>query len=165
MEYLNVYDENKKQLNKKITRGDKLEANEHILVSVLFIRNSEGKYLIQETSKEKGGHYSTTGGHVNYNENSLTAIKREVKEELGIDVSNDNLIYIGDLLFGIPFGDIYFLEKTINIKDIKVQKEEVNSVIYVTEAELLNLIKEEKFTKSHGLMFKKLLEYFKNENN
>ena len=51
MEYLNVYDSNKKKLNKKIVRGESLPDGEHILVTVIFIKNSEGKYLMQKTSK------------------------------------------------------------------------------------------------------------------
>ena len=53
MEYLNVYDNNKNKLNKKIVRGDKLSKDEHILVAVIFIKNKDNKYLIQKTSLEK----------------------------------------------------------------------------------------------------------------
>ena len=138
MEYLNVYDNNKNKLDKKIGSGDKLSNDEHILVAVIFIKNKDNKYLIQKTSLEKGGLYSTTGGHVLYNEDSKTSIIREVKEELGIDIANDDIKYIGSILFGVPFGDIYYLEKDIDIDNIKLQKE--------------------KITKSYGLMFKYLCE-------
>ena len=37
MEYLNVYDNNKNKLDKKIVRGVKLSNDEHILVAVIFI--------------------------------------------------------------------------------------------------------------------------------
>lgn len=161
MEYLNVYDSNKKKLNKKIVRGESLSDDEHILVTVIFIKNSEGKYLMQKTSKEKGSHFSTTGGHVLYNETSKEAIIREVKEELNLDISNENITYIGSILFGIPFGDIYYLEKDIDISFLKLQTEEVESVSYLSENEILNLIEKEQITKSHGLMFKKLLEEIK----
>ena len=138
MEYLNVYDSNKNKLDKKIGSGDKLSNDEHILVAVIFIKNKENKYLIQKPSLEKGGLYSTIGGHVLYNEDSKTSIIREVKEELGIDIANDDIKYIGSILFGVPFGDIYYLEKDIDINNIKLQKE--------------------KITKSHSLMFKYLCE-------
>ena len=52
------------------------------------------KYLIQKTSKEKGGHYSSTGGHVGSNEDSKTTILRELKEELGLIVNRDEIKYI-----------------------------------------------------------------------
>lgn len=158
MEYLDIYNEKKEKLNKKIKRGDKLLDNEHILVAVIFIENSEGKYLIQKTSKEKGEKYATTGGHVLSGEIPKTAIIRETKEELGLDVSNENIIYIGDLLFGIPFGEIYYLKKDLNIAKLKLQQEEVEQVEYLTKTEILKLIETEKMVKSHGLMFKKMLD-------
>ena len=111
MEYLDIYNEKKEKLNKKVKRGDKILDNEHILVTVIFIENSEGKFLIQKTFKEKGENYATTGGHVLSGETSKEAIIRETEEELGIDISKENIIYIGDLLFGIPFGEIYYLKK------------------------------------------------------
>ena len=120
MEYVNGYDSNKKKLNKKIVRGESLPDGEHILVTVIFIKNSEGKYLMQKTSKEKGSRFSTTGGHVLYNETSKEAIIREVKEELNLDISNENIKYIGSILFGIPFDNIYYLEKEIDIIAIDI---------------------------------------------
>lgn len=158
MEYLDIYNEKKEKLNKKIKRGDKLLDNEHILVAVIFIENSEGKYLIQKTSKEKGEKYATTGGHVLSGETPKTAIIRETKEELGLDVSNENIIYIGDLLFGIPFGEIYYLKKDLDIAKLKLQQEEVEQVEYLTKTEILKLIETEKMVKSHGLIFKKMLD-------
>ncbi len=158
MEYLDIYNEKKEKLNKKIKRGDKLLDNEHILVAVIFIENSKGKYLIQKTSKEKGEKYATTGGHVLSGETPKTAIIRETKEELGLDVSNENIIYIGDLLFGIPFGEIYYLKKDLDIAKLKLQQEEVEQVEYLTKTEILKLIETEKMVKSHGLMFKKMLD-------
>lgn len=155
---LDIYNEKKEKLNKKIKRGDKLLDNEHILVAVIFIENSEGKYLIQKTSKEKGEKYATTGGHVLSGETPKTAIIRETKEELGLDVSNENIIYIGDLLFGIPFGEIYYLKKDLDIAKLKLQQEEVEQVEYLTKTEILKLIETEKMVKSHGLMFKKMLD-------
>ena len=158
MEYLDIYNEKKEKLNKKIKRGDKLLDNEHILVTVIFIENGEGKYLIQKTSKEKGEKYATTGGHVLSGETPKTAIIREVKEELGLDISNENIIYIGDLLFGIPFGEIYYLKKDLDVAKLSLQHEEVEQVEYLSKDEILKLIETEKMTKSHGLMFKKMLD-------
>lgn len=153
MEYLDLYDEKKKKLNKKIVRGDKINSGEHILLSIIFIKNKEGKYLIQKTSKEKGGLFSSTGGHVISGENSKETIIREVKEELGIDISSFELKYIGNILLGVPFADIYYLEKNININDIKLQEEEVESVTYMTDKKINNLIIDKKMLKSHGLIF------------
>ena len=47
-------------------------------------------------------------------------------------------------------------KKDIDIDSVKLQKEEVSSVSYMTKEEIDDLIKKEKITKSHGLMFKYL---------
>ena len=94
--------------------------------------------IVGSSKNNISGLCSTIGGHVLYNEDSKTSIIREVKEELGIDIANDDIKYIGSILFGVPFGDIYYLEKDIDIDNIKLQKE--------------------KITKSYGLMFKYLCE-------
>ena len=38
------------------------------MLAVAFIKNKEKLYLIQKTSKEKGGKYSSTEGHVVHGE-------------------------------------------------------------------------------------------------
>lgn len=68
MELLDIYDDNGNKTGRIIERGDKsvkLSKNEHIAISVIFIENDNGEFLIQKTSKEKGNIYSSTGGHVN----------------------------------------------------------------------------------------------------
>ena len=54
MEILDLYDDNGKLLNETIPRDEKVAAGKNIMLSVIFIKNEEGKYLIQKTSKEKG---------------------------------------------------------------------------------------------------------------
>ena len=81
MELLDVYNENGDTTGRTIIRGDKsskLNDNEHIAVCVIYIENSKGEFLIQKTSLEKGGNYSSTGGHVSHGDTPFETIKREV---------------------------------------------------------------------------------------
>ena len=155
---INLNDQNQcmKVFGKKQISVNQYITNENGKFAV--IENSEGKFLIQKTSKEKGENYATTGGHVLSGETSKEAIIRETEEELGIDISKENIIYIGDLLFGIPIGEIYYLKKELDISKLKLQQEGVKKVEYLSEDEILKLIETDKIIKSHGLMFKKLLE-------
>jgi hypothetical protein len=85
MELLDVYDCFGNKTGRVVERGNKDEVfndDEHIAVAIIYIENDKGEFLIQKTSKEKGGHYSSTGGHINHGEDALSAIIREVKEEL-----------------------------------------------------------------------------------
>mgnify|MGYP004490618687 FL=1 len=155
MEFLSIYDNNKQKTPKKIQRGVKPKENEHILITIIIIENNDNKYLVQKTSKEKGNDYAFTGGHVTYNETSEDAIIREVKEELGIDISKERIKYVADIELGIPFMDIYYLKDDIKLKDIMLQEEEVESLNYLTKEEIEALIRNNKFRKSHEKAFNK----------
>ena len=159
MELLDIYDNNGIKTGKTIQRGDKtvkLNENEHIAVAVIFIENDNKEFLIQKTSKEKGGEFSSTGGHVDSGETPLESIKREVKEELGINVDNDNIEEYGFISYDMPLRYIFYLKKNIDINDIKVQKEEVDYVKYMTKEEIQRLIETGEMLKSHGIMFNEL---------
>ena len=164
MELLDVYNSKGEITGKVIERGSKdLGPDEHIAVSIIYIENSEGKFLIQKTSESKGGNYSSTGGHINHNENPKDAVIRETKEELGLDISNDNIIDLGHICVDIPVRFIYYLKRDIDINDLVLDKEEVESVHYFSIDKLNEIIREGKMSKGHIIVLEKVLEY-KNNN-
>lgn len=161
MELLNVYDNEGNVTDRVVPRGDKsviLNDNEHIGVVVVFIENSKGEFLIQKTSVKKGSEYSSTGGHVDAGETHLSSILRESKEELGIEVDESELEYLGFLLYDKPIRFMYYLKKDIDIKDIVVQEDEVEFVKYMNIDEIKEIINKGEMTKSHGIIFNKILE-------
>ena len=161
MELLNVYDNEGNLTDRVVPRGDKsviLNDNEHIGVVVVFIENSKGEFLIQKTSVKKGSEYSSTGGHVDAGETHLSSILRESKEELGIEVDESELEYLGFLLYDKPIRFMYYLKKDIDIKDIVVQEGEVEFVKYMNIDEIKEIINKGEMTKSHGIIFNKILE-------
>lgn len=161
MELLDVYDEFGNVTGKVVERGSKtadLAIDEHIAVGVIYIENSKGEFLMQKTSLEKGGEYSSTGGHIGQGETPLLSIKREVLEELGIDIEKEDVKELGFLCYDKPLRFMFYLKKDIDINDIKVQKEEVEFVKYMSVDEIKYLIDNELITKSHGIIFKEILK-------
>ena len=161
MEYLDIYDDQGIKTGRKIIRGDKsvqLSKNEHIAISVIFIENEKNEFLIQKTSKEKGGEYSSTGGHVDSGETPLEAILREVKEELGITLTKEEIKEYGYLLFDMPLRYLFYCKKNISMEEITIQEEEVESIEYMTASQIEKLIKENKMLKSHAILFQELLK-------
>ena len=155
MELLDVYDNNGNVTGRKIIRGDKtavLDENEHIAVAVIFIENDKGEFLIQKTSQEKGGEFSSTGGHVDSGETPLMAIKREVKEELGVNVDNEQIEEYGFLLYDKPIRYLYYLKKNIPLDKLVIQKDEVEYVEYMSVSKINELIESNQMLKSHGIM-------------
>lgn len=164
MEKLDVYDEHGRRTGKVVERGNlNLESNEHIAVAVIYLENSQGQFLIQKTSKEKGEKYSSTGGHITSGDTPLEAIKREVKEELGISIDNEPIEELGYLLYDRPLRYMFYLKKDIDLNDITLQETEVDFVKYMTISEIKQLIENNQFTESHAIIFKRVLEYKNNQ--
>lgn len=164
MELLDVYDDRGNKTGKIIERGNSYEYlndNEHIAVAIIYIENDKGEFLIQKTSKEKGGHYSSTGGHINHGEDALDTIIREVKEELGIDISNDNIINLGHICVDFPVRFIFYLKKNIDVSSLTIQKDEVESVSYMSVEKIKAALDEGLMHKGHYRVLEKVLEYKK----
>ena len=145
MELLDVYDNNGVVTGRTVVRGDKsavLSDNEHIAVAVIFIENSNGEFLMQKTSFEKGGEFSSTGGHVVSGQTPYESILREVEEELGIDVTNDDIKDLGYIIYDRPIRYMFYLKKDIDLSLIIVQEEEVEYVKYMSVDEIEGKLKE-----------------------
>lgn len=165
VELLDVYDDNGVKTGKVVKRGVKdssFNKGEHIAVSIIYIENDNDEFLIQRTSRQKGGIYSSTGGHVNHNEKPIDTIKREVKEELGIDIGDDNIIDLGYINFDFPIRFVFYLKRNIDLNNIVLQKEEVESVSYMTCNEIINIIEKGLMHKAHAKMLERVLEYKNN---
>ena len=108
---------------------------------------------------EKGGEWSSAGGHVNSGEAPLRSIKREVFEELGIDIENDDVKGLGFLCYDRLLRFMYYLKKDIDIADVILQKEEAEYVKYMSVQEVNKIIEDGLITKSHGIIFREVLKY------
>lgn len=57
---------------------------------------------------------------------------------------------------------MFYLKKDIDIDNLKLQKEEVDYVEFMTKEEILNLINEGKMLESHAKFFNEILKYKNN---
>lgn len=168
MEKRDLYDRNRNLIGKTIYKGEEIPEGLYILVVLIFIQNSQGKFLIQKRSKIKNGKYASTGGHPKTNETSLEGILTEVKEELGLDLNKEDLrvFFSGRSEEERVFWDDYYIKLDIdNIEDLKLQKEEVESVHWFSADEVKNLMKEDKFFKNDYEEFETLLDWLKKGEN
>ena len=161
MEYLQVFDENKNILNEKISREDKftLKDGKHFMVVIIFIENSEGKFLLQQTSSNRNSCIATTGGHVTYGDDGFKTVIKEVKEELGLNLLSSEFNYVDTYDYKNGFLEIYYVKKDIDINKLKLQEEEVEEVNWYSIDEIKNLIKEDKLRKGNIKPFEEILKY------
>ena len=117
-----------------------------------FIIDTRGNVLLQKRSANKKLWPNlwdiTVGGHVDSGEFGRQALIREVKEELGLEISDDDIKYLlgstsineqGNIV-NKHFNECYVITKNIDISEIVLQKEEVEEVKFFSKDELLKRI-------------------------
>ena len=161
MEYLQVFNKDKKAIDEKVLREDKykLPDGKYFMIVLIFIMNSEGKFLMQKTSKSRNSCIATTGGHVSYGDTGLITVFKEAKEELGLDLDTYEIQYIDTLIFKNGIEETYFVNKDIDINTLTIQKEEVDYVEWFTVDEIKELINKKEFREGNIDAFYKVLDY------
>ena len=143
MELIEVFDENNKSLEYSLDRKVVHEQNLwHRHVSA-WVMNNEGKVLLQQralTKMKNPGMWAKTGGHVDFNESPEQAIKREIFEEIGLKVKDEDITCIEEFKSNNPsehyFSYGYLFLTNLRENDFILQKEEVAKVRYFEIEEL-----------------------------
>ena len=134
MEYWDIYDGNKKVTGRTMKRNDWCLADGEYHLTVLgIVKRTDGKYLITQRVMTKSwapGWWEVSGGAVMAGEKSEDAVKREVTEETGLDVSNCEPEYMLTYKRDNPgtgdnyFVDVYRFTLDFNESDVKPQESE-----------------------------------------
>lgn len=159
MELRDLYDENKQLTGEKIYKGQDVPKGRYYITVVVFIQNNKNEFLLQKRVKKKDGKWATTGGHPISGETSKQGIITEIKEELGINIVEENVKLFKTITTEDDFVDIYYLKEDIDINEIKIQKEEVEDVKWATIDEIQEMIQQEIFSESHKAFFEDCLKY------
>lgn len=149
MEKWDILNSSGQPVGKTVVRGRSVLLNgEYHLVVHIWVESNDGKYLIQRRSEHKKlmpGEWAATGGAAIAGEDSFTAAKRELKEELGIDSTKDTLKFVKRIKRRSAFVDIWKIRTNIDVSMLKLQATEVASAKWVDKETLLEMIKEGKF--------------------
>ena len=159
MEYLNLYDKEENLTNEKGIRGE--ITNKLVGIVLIFIENSKGEFLIQKTSPSRENVYATTGGHVSYGSTFEETVINEVKEELGIDITNDNIILMNTYIRERVIQKVFYLKKNISINDITIQEDEVENIEWLSKEKINELIENNEFRTSNIEPYKFVVEHIK----
>jgi len=152
MEIFDLYDEQGNLTNKLMSRGGTNLVGEYHLVTHIWIRNTQGEYLIQQRNKLDDPipfQWAATGGAVLAGETSIQATIRETWEELGlkldeIDFRRLKSYFIEDAKANY-ITDLYLVEKDIQLDTLRLDKTEVKAVTYKTMAQIKDMIRDELF--------------------
>lgn len=155
MELWDIYDADKKVTGRTMKRNDWcLKDGEYHLTVLGVIKRPDGRFLITQRVMTKSwapGHWEVSGGAAKAGESSLDAVKREVLEETGIDVSDARGGYVFTYKRENPgqgdnyFVDVYLFEKDITDVDVHLQEEETLGYRFATVEEIKEIADRKEF--------------------
>ena len=146
---------------------------------VAFIVNSKEQVLLQRRSADKKLWPNmwdiSAGGHVLKGELGFQAAIREAKEELGIELNKNEMLFLGSSISTNVKGDIvnnhfneyYIVNKDIDETKLKLQEEEVSAIRWIDKEKIIKKIKDnyEGITDKEGC-WEYLIKYYEwKENN
>lgn len=144
-----ILDEKGKPLGRTTLRGRvQLRPGEYHLVVHIWVVSSDGRVLIQRRSDNKKlmpGEWAATGGAAISGEDSFTAARRELFEELGIKSDKNTLKKILRIKRRNSLLDIWLTVSNLTVDELKLQESEVAEAKWVTLDELKAMIKNDKF--------------------
>ena len=144
MELVDLYDENRVPLGRVAERHAKKAPGEYRMVVHVCIFNSLGQMLIQRRSPEKRVWPElwdvSVGGGVDAGETSRQGAEREVLEELGCDLDLTGLRPAVTVNFEGGFDDFFVVTRDLDLRDLRLQKEEVSDVRWVTLEEAMAML-------------------------
>lgn len=146
MELWDIYDANKQRTGRTMKRNDWcLKDGEYHLTVLGVIAKPDGRFLITKRVMTKSwapGWWEVSGGGVMAGEDSEDAVKREVLEETGLDVTNAQGGYLFTYKRENPgegdnyFVDVYRFIMDFEESDLDLQKKETDGYMLATVDEI-----------------------------
>ena len=166
MELFDLYDMNRLPTGKTLIRGSLPKVGEYRIVVHICIFNSDGNMLIQQRQPFKNGWSGmwdiTCGGSAIAGDTSQTAAQRELLEELGLDISFENIRPVLTINFDEGYDDIYVVKYNAQISHLKLQYEEVKDVMWASKDEIFSAIDDNTFIPYHKSLIE-LLFHMRNK--
>ena len=149
MEVWDLYDVDRKITDKKMLRGDKTPEGYYRLVVGICIFNSKGEMLIQKRQPFKQGWSGmwdiSVGGAAVSGDDNRTAAEREVREELGLEISLAGVAPKVSFTFDSVFADFYLVNIDVDLNTLRLQPEEVEKVAWASREQIHKMIDDEEF--------------------
>ncbi len=145
VELWDIYDMNKKKIGKTVERNVyQFKKGEYHIVVTGIIMNSKKEILISKRAKHKkfGLMWECSGGSILAGETSLEGIIRELKEELGIEFSKREAIFLKEIRRDkIPpdFKDLWLFRRNIDLENITFLDGEAIDAKWVTMREFIRM--------------------------
>jgi 8-oxo-dGTP diphosphatase len=143
MEICDVLDEAGNRTGRTVMRGTKLAPGEYYSVVHVWIRNEAGEYLVQQRAPQLDsdpGIWATTVGYVLADEASIYGAMREVREELGIQLSPEQLTRVARHKMDNRIEDVWLAGVTLAAIGVPAAGPEVSNWKWASKTELEKMV-------------------------
>ena len=148
-EIFDLYTAEREKTDKTMLRGEPVPEGFYRLVVHVCIFDEEGRMLIQQRQPFKKGWSNlwdiSVGGSAVSGDTSRTAVERETREELGLDLDLTDVRPSLTIHWEKGFDDYYLVTKTVDPDLLTLQYEEVQQVRWADEKEILQMIDDGRF--------------------
>ena len=142
MELMDVYDRDGNLTGAVKDKDAQWAPDEYRLAVGIWIISDEGKLLITRRSMEKSfapGKWENTAGHVHAGEPCEQAIIRELKEETGIAITQEQITLLGKVCVWPYLGRNYGVHLNTPISAVTCQKGETDAAKWVDFEEFVRM--------------------------
>lgn len=143
MELWDIIDRDGNFTGRTMVRGQPLKEGDYHLVVHIWVADDENRFLIQKRADHlqiMPGMWATTGGSALAGEDSLITARRELREELGLEVPPVDFRKLFRVERRDNLADIWLVRRNVPVHEVKLQAEEVNSVRYANREEIQAMV-------------------------
>ena len=140
-ELWDIYDKDRQPTGKLHLRGKELGPEEYHLVVHVWIKDSDGRFLLTKRSPNKGygGMWESPGGAARAGDDSLSACLREIKEETGLSLEPDRGRIVKSYRGDRYFCDVWLFRQDFSLEDVVLQEGETCDCMRASAQEVLEL--------------------------
>ncbi len=157
MEKIDVLDENGNQTGEVVTREEVHRLGLWHKCVHIWIINGKGEVLLQKRSAQKimspNKWTTATSGHLSAGDSNVQGAIRELSEEIGLQVNENELKYLFSVkentineekhVIDKELIDVFLMRKEVDIKNLKLQEEEVSDVKWFSYEEFKKMVLED----------------------
>ena len=160
MEYWDLYDKDRKPLGRTHLRGEEFSESEYYVCCEIWVINSEGKLLTtkRHPDKKAGNMWEFVGGGTLAGETTKQSAVRELMEETGIRVSEDEMTLLATYTRKNYFQDIFTVKSDVPIESLTLQPDETVDAKWSSFEDIEKMIAAEEIVYTVGKRFETFRE-------
>ena len=143
MELIDIVDENGNFTGEIVDRKEAHDKNLLHNEIVVFVTNDKDQVLFQKRSSNKRynpNKWALCAGLVISKETVEEATIREIKEEIGIEVDKDSLIFLDKIKDTNSFINFFSVKINLNEEDFIIQEEELSEVKWFDINNIIDMV-------------------------